>query len=51
MNPSGAVGPATGANGAYLVWVTGGLVYLLDRFGNQLGDGPGRGDRLRLGRL
>ena len=28
VNPAGATGPATGANGAYLVWVTGGLVYL-----------------------
>lgn len=41
VNPAGATGPATGANGAYLVWVTGGLVYLLDRFNNQLGTNQG----------
>ena len=41
VNPAGATGPATGANGAYLVWVTGGLVYLLDRFNNQLGANQG----------
>ena len=41
LSPSGAVGPATGANGAYLVWATGGLVYLLDRFNNQLGANQG----------
>ena len=41
VDPSGATGPATGANGAYLVWVTGGLVYLLDRFNNQLGTNQG----------
>ena len=41
VNPGGATGPATGANGAYLLWVTGGLVYLLDRFNNQLGTGQG----------
>jgi hypothetical protein len=39
--PSGAVGPATGLNGAYVVWVTGGLVYLFDRFNNQLGASQG----------
>jgi hypothetical protein len=41
INPGGATGPATGADGAYLVWVTGGLVYLFDRFNNQLGTNQG----------
>lgn len=45
VNPSGAIGPATGLNGAYFVWVTGGLVYLLNRYNNQLGasQGPATG--------
>ncbi len=41
VNPAGSTGPATGPDGAYTAWVTGGLVYLFDRFNNQLGTSQG----------
>lgn len=35
VNPGGSIGPASGANGGYMIWRTGANAYILDRFQNQ----------------